>query len=57
MTYLTMYGYNFCWCVRILRVKDAEGRWKQRTPAMAAGLSNHPWTWREWFTRPAVQSK
>jgi hypothetical protein len=26
MTYLTMYAYNFCWCVRTLRVKDAEGR-------------------------------
>jgi hypothetical protein len=56
MTYLTMYGYNFCWCVRILRVKDADGKWQERTPAMAAGLSNHLWIWRQWFTRPAVQS-
>lgn len=56
MTYLTMYAYNFCWCVRTLRVKDAEGTWQQRTPAMAAGLTDHVWIWREWFTRPAAQS-
>jgi hypothetical protein len=56
MTYLTMYGYNFCWCVRTLRVRDEEGRWRERTPAMAAGLTDHVWTWREWFMRPAVQS-
>jgi hypothetical protein len=56
MTYLTLYGSNFCWCVRTLRVKDEEGRWRERTPALAAGLTDHVWTWREWFTRPAVQA-
>jgi hypothetical protein len=56
VTYLTMYSYNFCWCVRTLRVKDEAGRWRERTPAMAAGLADHVWTWREWFMRPAVQS-
>jgi len=56
VTYLTMYSYNFCWCVRTLRVKDEEGRWRERTPAMAAGLTDHMWTRREWFMRPAVQS-
>jgi IS1 family transposase len=55
MTYLTLYSYHFCWCVRTLRVKDEEGRWRERTPALAAGLTDHVWTWREWFTRPAVQ--
>ena len=25
MTYLTLYSYNFCWCVRTLRVKDEQG--------------------------------
>jgi len=54
MTYFTLYSYNFCWCVRTLRVRDAEGRWHQRTPAMAAGLTAHPWTLREWVTRPAT---
>ena len=55
MTYLTMYSANFCWGVRTLRVKDEDGRWRDRTPALAAGLTDHVWTWREWFTRPAVQ--
>jgi IS1 family transposase len=56
MTYLTMYSYNFCWCVRTLRIKDEAGRWQQRSPAMSAGLTDHVWTWKEWFRRPAVQS-
>jgi IS1 family transposase len=56
VTYLTLYSYNFCWPVRTLRVKDGDGRWRERTPAMAAGLTDHMWSWREWFRRPAVQS-
>jgi hypothetical protein len=56
MTYLTKYGYNDCWAVRTLRIKDAEGKWQEQTPAMSAGLVHHVWTWREWFTRPAAQS-
>jgi hypothetical protein len=56
MTYLTLYGSNFCGCVRTLRVKGEDGRWQARTPAVAAGLTDHVWTWREWFTRPAVQA-
>jgi IS1 family transposase len=56
MTYLTLYSYNFCWCVRTLRVKDEPGRWQQRSPALAAQLTDHVWTWTEWFNRPAVQS-
>jgi hypothetical protein len=55
MTYLTLSGCNFCWCVRTLRVKAEDGRWRARTPAVAAGLTNHVWTRRECFTRPAVQ--
>jgi IS1 family transposase len=55
MTYLTLYSSNFCWCVRTLRIKDEEGRWQERTPALAAGLTDHVWTWQEWFTRPAIQ--
>jgi IS1 family transposase len=56
MTYLTLYGYNFCWCVRTLRIKDQEGRWRERSPAMAAGLTDHVWAWKEWFSRPAIKS-
>ncbi|HEU5117438.1 MAG TPA: hypothetical protein VFT74_12410 [Isosphaeraceae bacterium] len=57
MTYLTMYSYNFCWCVRTLRIKDEQGRRQDRTPAVAAKLTDHVWTWREWFTRPAIQPR
>ena len=55
MTYLTLYSYNYCWCVRTLRVKDEQGHWQQRSPALAAGLTDHVWTWPEWFNRPAAQ--
>jgi IS1 family transposase len=57
LTYFTVYSYNFCWPVRTLRVRDAEGHWQQRTPAMAAGLSDHIWTLFEWLTFPGVQRK
>jgi hypothetical protein len=56
MTYLTLYSDNFCWCVRTLRRKDERGRWQERSPALAAGLTDQVWTWPEWFNRPAVQS-
>ncbi len=55
MTYFTMYSYNFCWPVRTLRVKNAEGKWEQRTPAMAAGLTDHVWSLREWLSYSAVK--
>jgi hypothetical protein len=56
MTYYTLYRYNFCWAVRTLRVRDEDGRWQRRTPAMAAGLADHVWSPREWLSFPAVQS-
>jgi IS1 family transposase len=56
MTFFTMYGYNFCWPVRTLSAKDAHGRREPRTPAMAAGLTDHVWGLDEWLRRPAVQS-
>jgi IS1 family transposase len=56
MTYFTLYRYNFCWVVRTLRQRDAQGRWQRRTPAMAAGLSDHVWSTREWVSFPAVQA-
>ena len=55
MTYFTMYSYNFCWPVRTLRVKVARRRYQQRTPAMAAGLTDHVWTIQEWAAYPAVK--
>jgi hypothetical protein len=51
-TYLVSYSYNFCWAVRTLRIKE-EGTWQAQTPAMAAGLTDHVWSLREWLTYPA----
>ena len=55
VTYLTIYVYNFCWPVRTLRIKDDEGCWQKRSPAMAAGLADHVWSIAEWLTLPAVR--
>ena len=51
------FSYNFCWPVRTLRVRGEGGRWRQRTPAMAAGLTEHVWSLNEWLTFSAVQRK
>ncbi len=52
-------SYNFCWPVRTLRVKGEDRRWQKRTPAMAAGLTDHVWSLSEWLTYPTrhVQRK
>jgi hypothetical protein len=46
--------YNFTRSVRTLRVElptpSKQARWQQRTPAMAAGLTNHIWTVKELLT-------
>ena len=55
MTYFTIYSYNFCWPVRTLAYRDEDGRVHARSPAMAAGLTDHVWTMREWITTPSVQ--
>ena len=55
MTYFTMYSYNFCGPVRTLRVQVGAKAYQQRTPAMAAGLTDHVWTIREWATYPAFK--
>src|SRR5512135_1679970 len=51
-SYFIGYSYNFCWCVRTLRVRGEDGSWQQRTPAMAAGLTGHVWSLWEWITYP-----
>ncbi len=38
MTCFATFSYNFCWPIRTLRLQDNRGRWRQRTPAMVAGL-------------------
>ena len=55
MTYFTIYSDNFCWAVRTLEDRNEHGRARQRSPAMAAGLTDHVWTMREWITMPSVQ--
>jgi IS1 family transposase len=55
MTYFTMYSYNFCWPVRTLSLKTPNGRRQPRTPALAAGLTDHVWPLSEWLTLPVTQ--
>ena len=46
---------NFCWVRESLRVAASEGagrKWRERTPAMAAGLTDHAWTMRECLSHP-----
>jgi transposase-like protein len=48
--YLVGCAYNFCWAHGSLRVLAPAGtgrKWQERTPAMAAGLTDHPWTMHE----------
>ncbi len=53
-TWLVVVCYNFCWCVRTLRqkVQEQPPRYHQRTPAMAAGLAEQPWSARELLSYP-----
>ena len=55
VTYLSLYCYNFCWPVRTLSIEDSDGHRCKRSPAMAAGLTDHVWSMEEWLSRPAVQ--
>jgi hypothetical protein len=48
-------AYNFCWEHDSLRVAAPEGdrlKWRGRTPAMAAGLTDHRWTMYELLSQP-----
>lgn len=56
-TAFSYFSYNFCWPVETLRERGADGRWRPRTPAMAAGLTDHVWSLAEWLAYPAVQRK
>src|SRR3954465_8929610 len=53
--YLVGCAYNFCWEHDSLRVAAPAGsrlEWRERTPAMAAGLTGHRWTMRELLSDP-----
>jgi hypothetical protein len=54
MTYFTAYRYNFYWPVRTLQVNGEDGRWQQRTAAMAAGLADNVWSREEWISFDAA---
>ena len=54
-TYFTLYSYNFCWPVRTLRTRSPDQPWQKRTPAMAAGLTDHVWSLAEWLKFTAVK--
>jgi hypothetical protein len=58
-TWLVVLWYNFGWCVRTLRQKVQEDppRYHDRTPAMAAGLADHPWTMHELLGYPLYPPK
>jgi hypothetical protein len=54
-TYFSLYTYNFCWPVRTLRARSPDGLGERRTPAMAAGLTDHVWSLAEWLKFPTVK--
>jgi len=54
-TFFTLYSYNFCWPVRTLRARSPDESWQKRTPAMAAGLTDHVWSLAEWLNFPTVK--
>jgi transposase-like protein len=50
--YLVGFAYNFCWHHDSLRVAagvGADRKWRERTPAMTAGLTDHAWTMEEFL--------
>ena len=59
VTWLCVVYYNFGWAVRTLREKIPveSPRYRQRTPAMVAGLTDHQWTLKEILTRPLFPPK
>ncbi len=54
VTCMSMCVRDFCWPVRTLRIKDDQGKWRKRSPAMAAGLADHIWSISEWLAFPSV---
>ncbi len=46
---------RICWAHASLRVAanpELGRKWQERTPAMAAGRTDHCWTMREWLSQP-----
>ena len=51
MSWFAMSYYNFCRPHLGLRLQE-DGRWQARTPAIAAGLSDHVWSLQEFMRYP-----
>lgn len=54
MTHYAQTVYNFCRPNRALRVRQTDGSWQARCPAMAQGLTDHVWSIRELACRQAA---
>jgi hypothetical protein len=54
VTWLCVVFYNFGWKPRTLReqIPGDPPRYRYRTPAMAAGLTDEPWSWQRLLTYP-----
>jgi IS1 family transposase len=46
--------YNFCWAVKTLTLIASNETRTKRSPALAAGLTDHVWTLEEWVKFPAA---
>ena len=59
LTWLCVVYYNFGWAVRTLRQQTQvkPPRYRPRTPAMVAGLTDQRWTLQEILTRPLFPPK
>ena len=53
----TLYTYIFCLPVRTLWKKGEDTKWRRRTPATSASLTDQSWSMAEWLTFPDVQHK
>jgi IS1 family transposase len=53
MSWLAVGHYNFCRSHSSLKIKQ-DSQVKPRSPAMAAGLTDHIWSTREWLLKPAL---
>jgi hypothetical protein len=54
MTVFTLSSANYCWPVRTLREDIGPRRYRAPTLAMAAALTDHVWTLREWLMFPST---
>ena len=53
MSWLSVGLYNFCRPHSSLKLRQ-ESQVTHRSPAMAAGLTDHMWSTREWLLRPVL---